>query len=48
MTCWKKKKFICLCLQEVKRAIISDLTKLGKEAGLKSFEQVMTHPLLQK
>uniref|UniRef100_A0AAX7UJ16 Long-chain-fatty-acid--CoA ligase n=1 Tax=Astatotilapia calliptera TaxID=8154 RepID=A0AAX7UJ16_ASTCA len=30
-----------LCkIPEVKRAIISDLTKLGKEAGLKSFEQV--------
>uniref|UniRef100_A0A8D0A574 Long-chain-fatty-acid--CoA ligase n=1 Tax=Sander lucioperca TaxID=283035 RepID=A0A8D0A574_SANLU len=25
---------------EIKRAILSDLTKLGKEAGLKSFEQV--------
>lgn len=27
--------------QEIKKAILSDLTKLGKEAGLKSFEQVM-------
>lgn len=30
------------CLQEVKKAILSDMTKLGKEAGLKSFEQVTT------
>uniref|UniRef100_A0A669DC07 Long-chain-fatty-acid--CoA ligase n=1 Tax=Oreochromis niloticus TaxID=8128 RepID=A0A669DC07_ORENI len=30
-----------LCkIPEVKKAIISDMTKLGKEAGLKSFEQV--------
>lgn len=29
------------CLQEIKKAILSDMTKLGKEAGLKSFEQVM-------
>lgn len=29
------------CLQDVKKAIISDMTKLGKQAGLKSFEQVM-------
>ncbi|KAM9425795.1 long-chain-fatty-acid--CoA ligase 5 [Pholidichthys leucotaenia] len=30
-----------LCkIPEIKRAIISDMTKLGKEAGLKSFEQV--------
>lgn len=28
------------CLQEIKKAILSDMTKLGKEAGLKSFEQV--------
>lgn len=27
-------------LQEVKKAVIADMTKLGKEAGLKSFEQV--------
>lgn len=33
--------FFTPCLQDVKKAIISDLTKLGKEAGLKSFEQVM-------
>lgn len=26
--------------QEVKKAILSDMTKLGREAGLKSFEQV--------
>uniref|UniRef100_A0AAQ4QED7 Long-chain-fatty-acid--CoA ligase n=1 Tax=Gasterosteus aculeatus aculeatus TaxID=481459 RepID=A0AAQ4QED7_GASAC len=26
--------------QEIKKAILSDMTKLGKEAGLKSFEQV--------
>ena len=31
-----------LCLQEIKKAILSDMTKLGKEAGLKSFEQVIT------
>uniref|UniRef100_A0A8C2HWH5 Long-chain-fatty-acid--CoA ligase n=1 Tax=Cyprinus carpio TaxID=7962 RepID=A0A8C2HWH5_CYPCA len=28
--------------QEIKKAIISDLNKLGREAGLKSFEQVST------
>lgn len=27
-------------LQEMKKAILSDMTKLGKESGLKSFEQV--------
>lgn len=31
---------IFFCLQEVKKAILSDMIKLGKEAGLKSFEQV--------
>lgn len=30
-----------LFFQEMKKAILSDMTKLGKEAGLKSFEQVM-------
>lgn len=30
----------CDCLQEVKKAILEDLIRLGKEAGLKSFEQV--------
>ena len=29
-------------LQEIKKAILADLTRLGKEAGLKSFEQVTT------
>uniref|UniRef100_A0A672HBJ1 Long-chain-fatty-acid--CoA ligase n=1 Tax=Salarias fasciatus TaxID=181472 RepID=A0A672HBJ1_SALFA len=29
-----------LCKDKVKKAIVSDLIKLGKEAGLKSFEQV--------
>lgn len=33
-------KIDLLCLQEIKKAILSDMTKLGKEAGLKSFEQV--------
>lgn len=28
-------------LQVIKKAILSDMTKLGKEAGLKSFEQVI-------
>lgn len=31
----------CCCpWQEVKKAILRDMTRLGKEAGLKSFEQV--------
>lgn len=33
-------------LQDVKKAIISDLVKLGREAGLKSFEQVCTSIIL--
>lgn len=33
--------FCFFFFQEIKKAILSDLTKLGKEAGLKSFEQVM-------
>lgn len=33
-----------LCLQEIKKAILSDMTKLGREAGLKSFEQVIGPP----
>lgn len=33
-------KIDLFCLQEIKKAILSDMTKLGKEAGLKSFEQV--------
>lgn len=28
------------CSQEIKKAIIMNMTKLGREAGLKSFEQV--------
>lgn len=34
-------------LQQMKKAIISDLIKLGREAGLKSFEQVSV-PALEK
>lgn len=30
----------CCSWQEVKKAILADMTRLGKEAGLKSFEQV--------
>ncbi|TMS22323.1 Long-chain-fatty-acid--CoA ligase 1 [Larimichthys crocea] len=36
-------------LQEINKAVLSDMTKLGKEAGLKSFEQVKAvylHPEL--
>ena len=37
--------FLNLCSkQEVKKAILSDLLRLGKEAGLKSFEQVRNVP----
>lgn len=36
------------CLQEMKKAILSDMTKLGKEAGLKSFEQVTAPRELRK
>ena len=31
-----------LLYQDVKDAILQDITKIGKEAGLKSFEQVST------
>lgn len=39
---WNVSNSECLiCLQEIKKAVLSDMIKLGKEAGLKSFEQVM-------
>lgn len=31
---------ILTCFQDVKKAILEDILTLGKEAGLKSFEQV--------
>lgn len=31
---------VYLCSQDVKKAILEDMVKLGKESGLKSFEQV--------
>lgn len=37
-----KCSILFMFLQEIKKAIISDLIKLGREAGLKSFEQVST------
>lgn len=30
-------------LQDVKKAVLEDMTAVGKEAGLKSFEQVEEH-----
>lgn len=32
--------FHALPLQDVKKAVLEDMTAVGKEAGLKSFEQV--------
>lgn len=32
--------FLCPFQQEVKNAILEDIVRLGKEGGLKSFEQV--------
>lgn len=37
-----------LSCQDVKKAILEDLVKLGKESGLKSFEQVSDTLILNR
>lgn len=39
--------FFFLSVQEVKAAILVDMVRLGKEGGLKSFEQVQDSLIIQ-
>ena len=43
---WNNWLMICFVLQEVKKAILADLTKLGKSSGLHSFEQASWYTYL--
>lgn len=39
---------LILSVQEVKAAILEDIVRLGKEGGLKSFEQVQHSLIIQQ
>lgn len=40
LSLWWTHLMVCF-FKEIKKAVLSDLTNIGREAGLKSFEQVM-------